>query len=843
MQKAAGRKRFALAALSAFCIVPSAFAAQAAWTAHPSDGVTLALTRVGDVNRAAFDFRGHSGYAIARRDDVNLDLPPNYQFVFRIRGDAPVENLEFKLIDGDNVWWLNRRDFAFPRAWTELKTKKRQIAFAWGPAGGGEIRHVQAIEVVVTAGSGGRGTVWFSDPVLEPLPPTPTEPLHFTTSTIDLGAKREIGGLTIEPGAFRVVVDGVAHKPETSKFVWLPDVEARRIVIVPVGGQAPSPVRVTVQPPTWAPTANDFWSIVAKAAPRGAYPRYFLGEQSYWTIVGADGAPDEALVGEDGAVEPFKGGWSIEPFLRTAEGRRLTWADVEIRHALEEDDLPIPSVTWISGTRSMTVKAAVSDTSMLQLRYVVSGDATLELDWRNFQVNPSTQFLNVQGGVSLHPTRERTQLYAGQRVVELHIPLRSGARAQSFERIAGDWREKLHRVAFDVDAAPRIGNTVRSSIAYMLINRDGDALKPGARAYDRAWIRDGALMAALLLRLGHPDAARRFAQWYVSYDYPSGKVPCCVNASGADPVPENDSEGELIWLVAEIDRLTHDRALVERLWPHVERAARYINELRAQNHGAFEGLVTESISHEGYSARPMHSYWDDFFALRGLIDAHDPQAARFQQQLTGSIAERMYRQHLDYIPGSAELADYDPTSTAIAVSPLGFGSILPGVYSTFDRYLRSLQHARDEYTPYETRIIGALIRLGMARRAVPLIDYFLADQRPPEWNQWAEVVRRDPRKAGFIGDMPHAWVASDFVRSMLDAVVYDRDDGTLVIGAGIPQSWLAKPIHVGPVATYSGSVDVRVHDGIVEVTGDATPKRLIVFGRDVPPQLPVRIAP
>ena len=31
--------------------------------------------------------------------------------------------------------------------------------------------------------------------------------------------------------------------------------------------------------------------------------------------------------------------------------------------------------------------------------------------------------------------------------------------------------------------------------------------------------------------------------------------------------------------------------------------------------------MPQSISHEGYSAKPMHSYWDDFFALRGFKDA------------------------------------------------------------------------------------------------------------------------------------------------------------------------------------------------------------------------------
>ena len=115
------------------------------WTAHPSDGVTMKLTRAGEINRVDFDFRGHGGYAIARRE-VNLDLPPNYEFVFRIRADAPPENLEFKLISGDNVWWLNRRDFVFPRDWTTLTTKKRKIEFAWGPSRE-ELRHVDAIEV------------------------------------------------------------------------------------------------------------------------------------------------------------------------------------------------------------------------------------------------------------------------------------------------------------------------------------------------------------------------------------------------------------------------------------------------------------------------------------------------------------------------------------------------------------------------------------------------------------------------------------------------------------------------------------------------------------------------
>src|SRR5262249_50568453 len=74
-------------------------------------------------------------------------------------------------------------------------------------------------------------------------------------------------------------------------------------------------------------------------------------------------------------------------------------------------------------------------------------------------------------------------------------------------------------------------------------------------------------------------------------------------------------------------------------------------------------------------------------------------------------------------------------------------------------------------------------------------DFFFATgARPLAWNQWAEVVGRDPREPRFIGDMPHAWVASDFVRSALDLFAYERpEDQAVVLAAGVPLHWLDGP--------------------------------------------------
>ncbi|HSD17149.1 MAG TPA: discoidin domain-containing protein [Thermomonas sp.] len=392
------------------------------------------------------------------------------------------------------------------------------------------------------------------------------------------------------------------------------------------------------------------------------------------------------------------------------------------------------------------------------------------------------------------------------------------------EEVAAKWRNKLDRVQIEVPAqGQRVVDTLRTSLAHMLISRVGPRLQPGTRSYARAWIRDGAMINEGLLRMGREDVAGDFLRWYAPYQFPSGKVPCCVDDRGSDPVPENDSHGELVYAIAEQYRYTRDRALLEAMWPHVSGAVKYMDELRLSERSdanraknpAFHGLMPASISHEGYSAKPMHSYWDDFWALRGYKDAvdiatwlgrHDDAkrfaASRdeFRADLHASIAIATQQHGIDFIPGAAELGDFDATSTTIALAPGGEQDRLPQalLLNTFERYWREFVRRRDgtrewkDYTPYELRTVGSFVRLGWRDRAHEALDFFFKDRQPPAWNQWAEVVSRTPRTPFFLGDLPHAWVESDYVRSVLDMFAYTREaDDALVIAAGIPSDWLA----------------------------------------------------
>lgn len=96
----------------------------------------------------------------------------------------------------------------------------------------------------------------------------------------------------------------------------------------------------------------------------------------------------------------------------------------------------------------------------------------------------------------------------------------------------------------------------------------------------------------------------------------------------------------------------------------------------------------------------------------------------------------------------------------------------PELDNTFNRYIG---YVRDrvqgkmkwnEYTPYEMRTIGTFNFRGQTDIAWELIQYFMADQRPQDWNHWAEVVTRDYRFARSLGDMPHTWRGSDFINTI-----------------------------------------------------------------------------
>ncbi|QYF88133.1 discoidin domain-containing protein [Brevundimonas sp. PAMC22021] len=536
---------------------------------------------------------------------------------------------------------------------------------------------------------------------------------------------------------------------------------------------------------------------------------------------------------------------------------------------------PLPGIGWDGSTLSLGEDSRVRMLSAPSQVVVSSFDAGADPQSLLASARPASASIEDPTGlpaaaatfeVTLQPGESRTFGWVsplGQASADLPTSGSIEAALDTVrDRVAAAWRARIDRV--DLILPPegqRVEDVLKSSLAHMLMSRQGPILQPGTRSYNRSWIRDGAMMAEGLNRLGLSDLSEDYLRWYAPYLFANGKVPCCVDARGADPVPENDSHGEFVFLAAEAYRYGGDIELLRQVWPQVQGAIRYMDELRASTRTAefqspetrhLYGLLPPTISHEGYSDKAAYSYWDDFWGLRGYRDAvfiaetlGDVEAARrigaseqqFKTDILASITATAAFHNIDWIAGAADRGDFDATSTTIGLSPGGLQEELPQdlLNGTFDKWWANFTARQEnrqpwrDYTPYELRNVSAMVRLGRREEAWRALEFYFADVRPRAWNGWAEVVGRDLREPRFIGDMPHAWISSDYIRSALDLFAYERDDGAMVLAAGVPVRWFetTEGVGVAGLRTPYGELTYRLRkvgrDYRLDFAGEATP--------------------
>ncbi len=971
------------------------FSDPASWLAVTSGNARLTVTSDeglrGRALRLDFDFMGGGGFVVVRKVFA-MRLPEAYGFSFAVRGEAPKNNLEFKLADssGRNVWRWMEQAFQFSGEPRSLNIKSSQMEFAWGPAGGGILRKLGAVEFVISAGPGGKGTVWLEDfrYVNRTLRKTPlvtastsargTDAAHLLGNKagpgwrsargdanpwvrLDFHGPREYGGLIIEwvsKPATRSFTVSASDDGETWRqlhqstndqgsrsYLYLPGGESQHLLL---SFDGPAAVQhLEVKSFEFSRSVVDFFHAIALRSGRGHYPRWLLREQSYWTCAGAPEGRTCALLNEDGLVEPDMGTFTLEPWIEM-KGRVSSWADAQRSVHQGEDGLAIPSALW--KLPGLTLETTVFGTgrnadAVMLVRYRLrnTGRQPVKLRFyvalRPFEVNPPWQSAHgCQGWPGLGGVSEiyeiawkdgAAQINGDKWVVPLQkahsfgtlafqqgnitdfiaegrLPTQTAVRddfgfasaamrfdvtlqpgkdhdlylaapfgfkrmidadrrhamaaldgAAQFEEAVRVMRRRTGTVTYKVPEgmAHEAARTFRTAAGQILINRDGPALQPGPRRYTRSWVRDGVIMGAALMRIGDYEALPEFVRWFAPYQREDGFVPCCVDRTGPDWLVEHDSHGQLIYGVMESFRFTGDRDFLLEMWPYVQKAARFIELLRSQRMTpeyetpeklARYGLLPESASHEGYLSHPVHAYWDDFWALRGLRDAAamaaelgHPDEARdfsalayaFRDTLCDSINRVIADKGLHYVPGSVEWADFDPTATSNAVTLLQSMAHLPmkqldEMFSLFVRDFRRKHGGEMEwnnYTAYEIRIVGALVHLGKRADALELLEFFLTDRRPRHWNQWPEISWKDPRSPGHLGDVPHTWIAAEYMLVFAALFAYEREvDDALIIGAGVDERWLTLRggISVCGLPTWYGRLDLsldRRPDGSVLV--------------------------
>ncbi len=484
-----------------------------AWTAAASDQVSASLRKTDGANGAAlcldFDFHGVSGYAAMRRP-LHIDYPDNYEFDVRVRGSGPDNAFQFKLADAknENVWWVNRADFAFPREWTEQRFKKRQIGFAWGPIADRTLRSSESIEFTIYAVNGGRGEVCFDQLVFRERPPPPAvlpKPLAQASSSlagapasnaidgdlatawrsdpargaeqsliIDLGIEREFGGLVLHwhDDAFASQYD-IALSDDARDWRSVRRVTAGNGGVDPLvspGIRSALHSRGAARQASRAMRSTKSKSRTLRSARRRT--RSSLSSRNRRRAAGIRAASTTSR--RTGRSSASTAGMKPASFPKTArsksraadsrsrrssstrDGHLTTWADATISHSLADGYLPIPSVAWQTAQLRLTITAFAAGrrgASELLAQYVLE---------------------NTTDAAARRHARTRRAAVSGQsgRAVPQHA-----RRCQPDPRSCDRWRERFRSTASHACSRSR-RRILRSARHSILVLRSSISRQP-----------------------------------------------------------------------------------------------------------------------------------------------------------------------------------------------------------------------------------------------------------------------------------------------------------------------------------------------------------------------------
>jgi hypothetical protein len=370
----------------------------------------------------------------------------------------------------------------------------------------------------------------------------------------------------------------------------------------------------------------------------------------------------------------------------------------------------------------------------------------------------------------------------------------------------------------------RLARAVEANRRFLLLFHDGADITPGPYTYHRFWFRDAAFMVAALDRWGfHREAAEVI-----------GHFPDRQHADGFffSQRQEWDANGCALWTMAEHWRLTGDRDCIDT--DAVSRGVRWIERKRHSRRRrpdpALRGLMPAGVSAEHLGPFD-YFYWDDFWALRGLLDGAallraagrdeaadkaDGWAAAMRADLDASLALVAERLGAAVIPaGPRRRVDPGTIGSLAACWPLDlFPPDHPGLAATVDVIRERFCVDNAFFQGISHTGLGTYLTLQLAfveleagdRRALERLQWLLQAATPTY--TWPEAIHPQ-LGTGCMGDGHHGWAAADFLSLVRNVLVRDVPGG-LALCTLLPDGWAGQSVEVEKAPTHAGDLSFAV---------------------------------
>lgn len=373
------------------------------------------------------------------------------------------------------------------------------------------------------------------------------------------------------------------------------------------------------------------------------------------------------------------------------------------------------------------------------------------------------------------------------------------------------WKERIERVSISVPDI-RVKNAFYSSISQILNNMVSDELRITPVSYPLFWLRDNVYMMDLLEKADLSEFLEGSYNEVVNNMFMSGLGP------------EADAPGEGLWILGQRMKYRPDKKWLKDVYPSVKEKAELIIKMMTTNE-VLRGICPAFLplmpleknfgiycmpQKEGliYGIMDTHTpiLWVNFWSLAGLRTAGE-----FAKELRHTKDEKRFKFYYDKLDAALssklkELLGHNDRDWASIIWPTdAFSPDTPGLKeNAYNWWMSHKEHDGNlaeerNWLYFELAQAHNMFYLGLREKAWMVLERYLKKHDFPDLYVYKEGDSgcADPfglwdRINGWHkkqGNMPHGWISAELALLIRDMLYYEYN-GQLVIGAGIPDSWM-----------------------------------------------------
>jgi hypothetical protein len=423
------------------------------------------------------------------------------------------------------------------------------------------------------------------------------------------------------------------------------------------------------------------------------------------------------------------------------------------------------------------------------------------------------------------------------------------------------------RVALRLDLPDaRFVEALNAQIANLAMGLVGIETRPGdPNHYPLNWLRDGAYSIVALARAGRIETARELCRHFAEHDFFGG--------FGA----EADAPGLALWALEEVAVRAGDPAFEDWVWQHVPRKAGLIQQMLTATgpmRQPFSGPVVPEHANNPDLDLVCDAARDGL--IIGRMDWHRPvlfvNAVSYRGLVSAAnlARRRGFNDQADAWLGEAQAVRTAWDRALTGPEAANERTAICGLHPTWvvqnrAAYLDVLSQRRSKthdargqirgiplWTYFNVANAHQWLVLGQPDKAWSDLEWFWRHQASPGLYTWWEgegeenTFGRWERAMGWVRPphvTPHYWTASEMALlqlAMLVTVDESGDRPRLLIGAGVPASWIQHRLRVEGVLTSVGRVDWEWRRGRLTVRHRG-PAADVVPGPAFPKDLELRL--